>query len=69
MMSVRVNGRVEDFDRGATLADAVAAAGAASEPRGVAAALDGEVVPRDQWASRPLAEGQEVEVVRAVQGG
>lgn len=39
------------------------------DPRGVAVAVDGEVVPRSGWAEESLSEGQRVEVVRAVQGG
>ena len=36
---------------------------------GVAVAVDGEVVPRSSWADRTLAEGEQVEVLQAVQGG
>lgn len=35
---------------------------------GVAVAVNSEVVPRDQW-DRALADGDRVEIVRAVQGG
>jgi sulfur carrier protein len=52
-----------------SLADAVDAAGAPAGRRGIAVALDGEVVPRDRWTRTELAEGQRVEVVQAVQGG
>ncbi|HEX8959803.1 MAG TPA: MoaD/ThiS family protein, partial [Solirubrobacterales bacterium] len=34
-----------------------------------AVALDGEVVPRGEWASTPLADGRRVEVLAAIQGG
>jgi sulfur carrier protein len=37
--------------------------------RGVAVAVDGEVVPRGQWTSTELHDGQRVEVLQAVQGG
>ena len=37
--------------------------------RGVAVALDGEVVPRGEWATTEVREGQELEVLHAVQGG
>ena len=37
--------------------------------RGVAVALDGEVVPRSAWATTRLRDGHHVEVLRAVQGG
>jgi sulfur carrier protein len=36
---------------------------------GVAAALDGDVVPRERWDSTPLRDGAAVEVVRAAAGG
>jgi sulfur carrier protein len=39
------------------------------DSRGVAIAVDGEVVPRGKWSDIQLKEGQRVEVVRAVQGG
>lgn len=37
--------------------------------RGVAVAVEGEVVPRDAWSSTSLREGASVEVVAAIQGG
>jgi sulfur carrier protein len=37
--------------------------------RGIAAAVNGEVVPRAAWASRTLAERDKVLVIRATQGG
>ncbi len=38
-------------------------------PSGVAAALNETVVPRTQWSSTALSEGDRVEVLTAVQGG
>jgi len=38
-------------------------------PRGIAAALNGEVVRRASWPRTRLAPGDEVEVLTAVQGG
>lgn len=35
---------------------------------GVAVAVDGDVVPRSQW-DRGLAEGQNIDILTAVQGG
>jgi sulfur carrier protein len=37
--------------------------------RGSAAAVDGEVVPRGQWPTFTLSDGQSVEILTAVQGG
>jgi sulfur carrier protein len=68
-MIVELNGRPERLPDGATVADAVAAVGVNGETRGVAVAVDGEVVRRAEWVTTPLAERQAVEVVRAVQGG
>lgn len=68
-MRVVVNGELQELDGGATVLDVVASLASAPEGRGVAVALDGEVVPRGQWAGTPLREGAQVEVVVAVQGG
>ncbi len=69
MLRVLLNGAPTTLPDGATAADAVRTSGAPEETRGVAIALDGEVVPRGEWESTPLAEGCRVEVLRAVQGG
>jgi sulfur carrier protein len=37
--------------------------------KGVAVAVNGEVVPRQEWSSKGLTAGDRVELVRAVQGG
>jgi sulfur carrier protein len=68
-MKVVLNGEQRDLDEGATVREAVSATGAPREGKGVAVALDGEVVPRRSWDDMPLREGQRVEVVQAVQGG
>lgn len=68
-MTVSLNGEPVDLADGATVADAVARAGAGDAPRGIAVAVDGEVVPRAEWESRVLCEGEGVEVLRAIQGG
>ena len=67
-MLVRLNGRLETLPDGGLLTDVLARLGV-DDPRGVAVALDGEVVPRGSWATTRVREGQAVEVLRAVQGG
>ncbi len=37
--------------------------------RGVAVAVDAEVVPRGEWPARVVPDGARVEVVSAMQGG
>ena len=68
-MKVLLNGEPRDLRDGATVAEAIDAAGAHETRAGVAVAVDGEVVPRSRWSDDTLVEGQRVEVLRAVQGG
>jgi sulfur carrier protein len=37
--------------------------------RGIAVAVDAEVVPRSEWEGLELSEGQHVELLGAIQGG
>ena len=66
-VQVKLNGEPRDLPDGSTVAQAVAELTVA--PSGVAAAVNGEVVPRGSWAVTPLCRGDQVEVVTAVQGG
>jgi sulfur carrier protein len=66
---VLINGEARELTPGATLAAAVAQLPGAPAGRGVAAALDGEVIPKRDWPATELAEGSVVELVVAVQGG
>jgi sulfur carrier protein len=68
-MDVIVNGRRCALGDGATVRAAIVAAGAGSDERGVAVALDGAVVPRSAWDETPLESGSRVEVLRATAGG
>jgi thiazole synthase len=68
-MRIELNGEARELPAGATLADAVRESGAGEEARGVAVALDGEVVPRAEWERTLLREAQSVEVLAAIQGG
>jgi sulfur carrier protein len=69
MTVVSINGERRDLPGEATVETAVREAGVEREGRGVAVAVDGEVVPRGQWSGTALREGQQVEVLHAVQGG
>jgi thiazole synthase len=68
-MRIELNGEQRELTATATLADAVRESGAPDAVRGVAVALDGEVVPRGEWEATPLREGQSVEILAAIQGG
>jgi sulfur carrier protein len=54
---------------GATIAELVAELGVDPGARGVAVAVDGEVVPRAEWDQLRINEGQRVEALSAMQGG
>jgi sulfur carrier protein len=66
-LTVTVNGEARDIPSGATLDQLVRLL--TDAPSGIAAAVNGEVVPRRAWAGTPLADRDQVEIVTAVQGG
>jgi thiazole synthase len=68
-MRIELNGELVSLPEGAAISEAVAASGASGDQRGLAVALDGEVVPRSEWSGTPLRDGQRVEVLAAIQGG
>lgn len=68
-MNVLLNGRTAELAQGATVRDAVVAAGAGADERGIAVALDGTVVPRSAWDTTTLHEDAQLEVLRATAGG
>jgi sulfur carrier protein len=69
MVRIVLNGERRELESGATVEEAVAASGAPESRSGLAVAVDGEVVRRSEWERTALADGQRVEVLRAVQGG
>ena len=66
---ITVNGDPSELREGAVIADVLDALGVEPGRRGVAIALDGEVVPRGEWATTSLPADARIEVVQAVQGG
>ena len=68
-MQVLINGDERSLSDGTTVQALVGDLGLAESGRGVAVAVDGEVVPRSQWPAAELAPGMRIEVLIAVQGG
>jgi sulfur carrier protein len=66
---ISLNGQQSDVRDGETVAAALVRLDLALDARGVAVAVDGEVVPRARWNSYALADGARVEVLTAMQGG
>jgi sulfur carrier protein len=65
---IRVNGESEPLVA-ATIEVLLAEKAVDTGQRGVAVALNGAVVPRAAWRDTPLKPGDNVEIVRARQGG
>lgn len=68
-MIILVNGQPREVDPAVRLSEVLDLAEGAVAPRGIAVAVNGEVVPRGQYATVELTEGATVEIVTAVQGG
>jgi len=70
-VNVAVNGRPRELASGLTLAELLAELGLAAPAgvAGVAVAVNARVVTRAAFASHALADGDEIEIIRAVAGG
>ncbi|MFG3705400.1 sulfur carrier protein ThiS [Micromonospora sp. NPDC047670] len=66
-MELTVNGVGRSLPGGSTVADLVRAV--TDQQRGLAVAVNGEVVPRTGWPATVLRDGDRVEVLSAAQGG
>ena len=62
-----LNGEPHRLDAGSSLHDLVATL--SLQGQALALAVNRQVVPRRQWAGRPIAPGDRIEVVRAIGGG
>jgi sulfur carrier protein len=68
MMRLQVNGLDAEVSA-TTVAELLAAQGVDPATRFLAVAVNGAVVRRAEWASRRLAAGDHVEIVRPLSGG
>jgi len=68
-VNVTLNGEPVALAEDATIVHVLTHLKLGADARGVAVAVDAEVVPRSRWAVAALHEGASVEVVQAVQGG
>ena len=67
-MQLRVNGVTEDV-AATTVSELLAARGVDPAARFVAVAVNGSVVRRSEWSSKPLEADDAVEIVRPFSGG
>jgi sulfur carrier protein len=68
-MIIHVNGQAREVAPPVRLSEVLDLPEGASTRRGIAVAVDGQVIPRSQHASTELTDGAKVEIVTAVQGG
>jgi sulfur carrier protein len=69
-MRIFLNGEPQELPDALTVAELVErAAPELGARRGVAVAIDAEVVPRSAWERTTIAQGQRVELLAAMQGG
>ena len=65
---IYLNGEPRERE-GATIVELLSDLGVEPAARGVAVAVDGEVVPRAEWTARRVNDGERVEALSAMQGG
>lgn len=68
-MKLIVNGEEKSEEGVRTVSDLLHRLGIGKETRGVAVALNDEVVPRSKWENTPLGDNDRIEIIHAVQGG
>lgn len=66
-MNIVLNGKTTTLDERATVTDLLRSLGLTDKR--VAVEINGEIVPRSQHASHPIAANDQIEVVVAVGGG
>jgi sulfur carrier protein len=64
---IHVNGEPSELEPGISVRELIRLMGAPD--RGVAVAVDAEVVPRGEWDGFAVPDGARVEILTAVQGG
>lgn len=68
-MKVFVNGQERSMSDGASISKLVDGETTDGHHRGIAVALNGEVVPRAAWEATSIADGDKIEILHAIGGG
>jgi sulfur carrier protein len=66
-VKVTLNGEQREIASGMSVAQLISLV--TDQDKGIAVAVNGEVLPRRHWAATALADSDQVEIVTAVQGG
>ena len=67
--TIQLNGLRRPLARDATVFAIVEEMSTGEVRDGIAVAVNGAVVPRSEWSTKELHDGDSIEIVRAVQGG
>ena len=68
-MRIQVNGEAREIKVAQRVAELVFRINGSDQSQGIAVAVNGQIVRRNDWAERTLEDNDEVEVLRAVSGG
>jgi sulfur carrier protein len=68
-MRIKLSGELQEFDKADKLQELLSHIGIDPNKNGIAIARNGVVIPKKNWQTEPLADGDWVEIVRASQGG
>lgn len=66
-MKIEINNKIYEFDNGSTLDSIVERL--SLNPKGIAFAIDNQVIKRDKWSETVLADGMKIIMIKAVCGG
>lgn len=67
-MDVYINSKVHEFDEGASITTALGHLNLTTA-KGMAIAINNDVIPRNDWDNHILQQGDKVMLIRATQGG
>ena len=68
-MKLKINGQQKLLNSKVQLSELIRLELSGKDARGIAAAVNSKIVPKQQWESTILNENDSVEIVHAVQGG
>ena len=68
MTEIRINGNIERIEDDSTLYSYLQILGL-QDRKAIAIALNGEVIPREQFSQTKISVGDSLEIVRAIGGG
>ncbi len=66
-MKVIINGQPHQVDNGVSVSELLVQLNAGT--KGVAVAIQGHIVPRSQWETYIISEGEDITLIRATCGG